>query len=325
MLPELFRIPILGFPVFGFGLMLIVGFLLAAQLCKWLSRRVGIDPEVMINAGIIALISGVIGSRLSHVLENIAYYTSDKRSVWENFREAINITDGGLTFYGGFLLATPIVIAYGLYKKVPILRGMDVVAPCLMVGLALGRVGCFLNGCCYGEQLEWGVSFPYGSPAYVEQYEEGTLPVPPPQQLMTERGHLIDRRVVADRPELKAIAHAHRSAPVLPTQLYSTFNSLLVTAVLVCFFTLRPAPGRVFALMLMMEGLTRFLLELLRVEPPVIGTGTDVLTALPPLSISMIIGLALVPAGAIMWYFTGRFAPPRDAEPASGEPAPATA
>lgn len=324
MLPELFRLPILGFPVFGFGLMMIIGFLLAAQLCKWLSRRVGIDPEVMINAGILVLVSGVIGARLSHVLENLGYYTSASRSAWENFREAINITDGGLTFYGGFIVGFPIVLAYGMYKKVPLRRGMDIMAPCIMVGLALGRVGCFLNGCCYGEQVAWGVHFPYGSPAYVEQYEKDLLPAPPPEELVTERGYLIDRRTVADHPELQQVAHAHRAAAVHPTQLYSTFNSLLVAGVLVAFFTLLPAPGRVFALMLMLEGLTRFLLEILRVEPAVVGAGTGTLPSLPPLSISMIIGLLLIPCGIVMWYLTGKFAPPRPADaPARARSAPA--
>jgi phosphatidylglycerol:prolipoprotein diacylglycerol transferase len=87
----------------------------------------------------------------------------------------LNLSSGGLTFYGGFLLATPVLIGYALWKKVPLLKGMDIVAPCLMVGLAFGRIGCYANGCCYGEEcsLPWGAHFPYGSNAFVEQYEHG--------------------------------------------------------------------------------------------------------------------------------------------------------
>lgn len=94
--------------------------------------------------------SGVAGARLSHVLENWSVYTDPHRTVLQNLWDAVNIRSGGLTFYGGFLLATPCTILYGIIKKVPIKTGMDIVAPCLMIGLGFGRIGCFLNGCCYG-------------------------------------------------------------------------------------------------------------------------------------------------------------------------------
>src|SRR5690606_38879448 len=102
MLPELFRIPGLNIPIYSYGLMLVVGFLLAAALAKFLARRAGLNPEVFINAGIIALIAGVVGARLSHVLENWSVYTDASRSVWENLKDAADIRSGGLTFYGGF-------------------------------------------------------------------------------------------------------------------------------------------------------------------------------------------------------------------------------
>src|SRR6266478_5568876 len=87
----------------------------------------------------------------------------------------------GLMLVIGFLLATPVMIWFAIRKSVPLLRGMDIIAPCLMIGLAFGRIGCYLNGCCYGEecQLPWGAAFPYGSNAYVEQYENGEISVPP--------------------------------------------------------------------------------------------------------------------------------------------------
>src|ERR1051326_1051127 len=156
MLPEILHIPIPSFlqsmvhassiPIYSYGLMMVIGFLAAVQLAKFLSRRVGIDPEIFVNAALIALVAGVIGARLSHVLENLGDYTRADRSVWENFLNMINIRSGGLTFYGGLLLAFPIVVLYGIKKKVPIRRGMDVAAPCIVLGLAFGRIGCFLNG-----------------------------------------------------------------------------------------------------------------------------------------------------------------------------------
>src|SRR4051812_46774612 len=161
MLQELFRIPGTNISLHGYGLMLVIGFLLAVRLGKLLARRSGIDPEVYMNAGLLALVSGVIGARLSHVLENLGQYTNPGRSFGANFMDAVNVTSGGLTYYGGFLLAFPTLVAYAVWRRVPLRTGMDIIAPCLMIGLGIGRVGCFLNGCCYGEEssVPWGVQF----------------------------------------------------------------------------------------------------------------------------------------------------------------------
>src|SRR5688572_11224891 len=109
MLPELFRIPGLDIPVYGYGLMMVIGFLVGMHVAKFLAARLGIDPEIFVNACLIALVAGVAGARLSHVLENFRQYTDPGRSAWANFRDAINIRSGGLTFYGGLLVAFPIV------------------------------------------------------------------------------------------------------------------------------------------------------------------------------------------------------------------------
>src|SRR2546423_6531386 len=150
MLQDLFRIPLINRPVYGFGSMMILGFFVATEFGKFLCRRNKIHPDILMNAALIALISGVIGARLSHVIENWSIYTDPKRTFTANLFDAINISSGGLTFYGGLILGTPITIWYALKKKVPLLLGMDIVAPCLMIGLGFGRIGCFLHGCCYG-------------------------------------------------------------------------------------------------------------------------------------------------------------------------------
>src|SRR5689334_18877037 len=71
MLQELFRIPGLDLPIYSYGLMMVIGFLAAIQLAKYLATRSGLDPEIFINAGLLALVTGIIGARLSHVLENL--------------------------------------------------------------------------------------------------------------------------------------------------------------------------------------------------------------------------------------------------------------
>src|SRR5690349_11188315 len=124
MQPELFRIPGLNLPIYSYGLMLVIGFLLCLELAKFLAKRVNLDPETFVNAGLIALVAGVVGARLSHVIENWPQYTDASRSAWANFVDAVNIRSGGLTFYGGFLLAFPACVLYGIYKRVPVKLGM---------------------------------------------------------------------------------------------------------------------------------------------------------------------------------------------------------
>lgn len=265
MIPELFHIG--GFSVHSFGLMMALGFLAAIQLARWLARRSNLKPDIFSNIAIIGLLAGVAGARLSHVLENFGSQYHSFRS-WADVWDAINITSGGLTFYGGLILAFPACVAYGIYKKVPLRLGMDIVAPCIMLGLAIGRVGCFMNGCCFGRECSadypLAVSFPHGSYAWQEQVQQRKLP-----QFM----------------EMSAL-------PVHPAQLYSTFNSLLVTATLVAFFTMAGGTGRVFSVMLVMEGASRFLLESVRAEPHDYWGHT--------MSFSMVLGLLLAGVGLLM-------------------------
>jgi phosphatidylglycerol:prolipoprotein diacylglycerol transferase len=304
MLQEIFRIPFLNLPIYGYGVMLVIGFLGAIQLAKFLAKKSNIDPELFVNAGLIALVAGVAGARLSHVIENIGYYTNPNRSFFANFFDAINIRSGGLTYYGGFLLAFPALVFYARWKKVPIRLGMDIVAPCLMIGLGFGRIGCFLNGCCYGAtcDLPWAVSFPYYSIPYREEVDEHKITPPAELTRMTISGR-IDllspteiREHAADLPaDAASVAAGQHSLSVHPAQLYSSFTGFLIAALVLCYYTLPHAPGRAFALMMMVEGMTRYLLECLRVEPAVIGD----------FSLSMVLGLALLVVGIVLWFVFG--------------------
>src|SRR5262245_1049546 len=327
MLQVLFRIPWLGWPIYSYGLMMVIGFVCAIQLAKFLAKRSGLDPELFVNAGLLALVTGVLGARLSHVLENIGQYTyvTANRTAWDNFIDAVNIRSGGLTYYGGFLLAFPTLVIYAVKKKIPLRPGMDIVAPCIVIGLGFGRIGCFLNGCCYGDRcdLPWAVTFPYHSFAYEEEVAHGRIG--PPDELLVRRpdgkhrlltrdelrsGHLQDLDPVTRLPipieDLAAARQAAalaRSEPLHPAQLYSTFTAFLIAAIVLCYFTLHHAPGRAFALMLMLEGVTRYILELLRVEPPVWGH----------FSLSMLIGLGLAVLGAVLWVVFGTISSPKPA------------
>jgi phosphatidylglycerol---prolipoprotein diacylglyceryl transferase len=308
MLQELFRFHLFNHivPVYGYGLMLVVAFLACVIASQWLSRRVGINPDLCVDAALIALGTGVLGARLCHVIENLPDYTRHNLSVWQNLYNIFNIHEGGLTFYGGLLLATPCCIAYAIWRKVPVRLGMDIVAPTLMVGLACGRIGCFLNGCCYGQQcdLPWSMRFPYGSSAYIDQVQQRQVPIPP--ELILPGGSLFhqDSPAVAANPRLQQMIASARSLPVQPTQLYSAFTGFLLAALLVTFLGLPHVDGQVFALMLMLEGFSRHVLELIRVEPSIVqihwrGDAYG-------LSTSMLLGFFNVLAGLVMWLWFSR-------------------
>ena len=119
MLQDIIRFSIFGheIAIHGFGLMLVIGFLGAMQLAKFLAKRSGLDGEVFANACLLGLFTGVIGARMSHVLENLSDFTRSDRTVGQNLVEMVNITSGGLTYYGGFLLAFPTLVIYALRKK----------------------------------------------------------------------------------------------------------------------------------------------------------------------------------------------------------------
>jgi phosphatidylglycerol:prolipoprotein diacylglycerol transferase len=321
MLPELFHFNLGGHEIhlYTYGLMMIVGFFAAVYLARFLANKSGLDGELFVNAGLIGLISGVIGARASHVLENLDEFTRSDRTAMQNFLAMINLSSGGLTYYGGFILAFIVLIWYARKKKVSIPLGMDIIAPCLMIGLGFGRIGCFLNGCCHGAVCDepYAVTFPYYSNPYIDQYDHGKGPLKDkvPQQLVEQiygQPRLISpaEAQAQGKTELLALMKQQRSLPVHAAQLYSTITCFILAALLVAYFSMPHVAGRVFALMLMLEGLTRFLLEMLRVEPPVIGS----------FSLSMVLGLMLVGMGAILWITFGRF--PRIVAP-SAQPATA--
>ena len=335
MLQELFRIPGLDWPVYGYGLMLVLGVYAAIELGRYLANRVGVNGDYFVTMGIIALAAGVFGARLSHVLENLDTYTSEQRSFWENLLAAANLSSGGLTFYGGFIFAVPVIYLYLRWRKIPVRLASDVVAPCLMLGLAFGRVGCLLNGCCWGQvcdpnQVPWAITFPYDSPPYVGQYEKGQLE-PPPAPLQEESAYLVledgetlvpelkSRRDIRGDAFLEEIARRTRSLPVHPAQIYSVLNALLITGVSLAYLTLRRSTGQVFALMLILYGIGRFTLETLRVEPAVKMFGLN-----PGFSYSMWVSLFGFLAGVVLWLVFQRHyiaAPVRAAGGRSSNPA----
>jgi phosphatidylglycerol---prolipoprotein diacylglyceryl transferase len=265
-----------GVPIRGYGVML----LLAAGAGIWLSiargRAMGFDADTILALGMEIFLAGIVGARLFYVIEYHETFFPPGRPLRDGLLDAINIPAGGLVVFGS--LPTAGVAAWWFAKRrgLPLLRLADCIAPGMLVGLALGRIGCFLNGCCYGGpcDLPWAVRFPPESPPWMDQVQRGLLPPPG-----------------ANQP-------APWTLPVHPAQLYAAIDAALLAGLAVAFTPMARRQGEVFALVLTLHPLSRILLEQIRVdEPPALGT---------PLSISQLISVGLLLLATALWWWIAR-------------------
>jgi phosphatidylglycerol:prolipoprotein diacylglycerol transferase len=138
-----------GIPIYGYGLMLFLAFVACTWLASRLARREGIAPEHVQDLAIYLFVGGVVGSRVWFFVEEAL---AGRPQDWHHF---LYIWEGGLVFYGGVMGgAIAYLVAYYTFLKknhVSTLKLADVIAPCAALGLCLGRIGCLLNGCCYGD------------------------------------------------------------------------------------------------------------------------------------------------------------------------------
>jgi phosphatidylglycerol:prolipoprotein diacylglycerol transferase len=148
------------FSIHTYGLALAAAFWLGIELSAREARRRGMDPVHIVDLGIVVLISSVAGSRLLYVLGHFEHYRGsllDMLKVWE----------GGLTFYGGLIAGVIFGIGFLKMKRQRVLDAIDVIAPQIALGIAIARIGCFMNGCCFGTEsrLPWACVFPPDSQA----------------------------------------------------------------------------------------------------------------------------------------------------------------
>ncbi len=150
-----------SFAIHWYGVMAAAGFLAATVVVCWNRRAAHMTRDQSTTVVMIAMIAGVIGARIFYVIQFFRYFRNDLTGV-------LRIDRGGLVFYGGFFLALIAVWTYCRLRHLDPLRVFDVMTPALAVGHAAGRIGCFLNGCCYGKptMMAWGVMYPAGSEPY---------------------------------------------------------------------------------------------------------------------------------------------------------------
>ena len=287
MYPELFEIPFTNVTLKSYGLMMVIGFLAAISLIRHLSRNITPNPQLITNAALYSLIAGVVGARFFHVVHYFNHYRGNWLSIFA-------VWHGGLELLGGVILAITVVFFFLLRHKLPVRHYLDVLAIGLTLALAFGRIGCFLIGDCFGKpaNLPWAVRFPYRSHVYYSQVNanlrrnrpEPQLTLPPEYFSYTDKNGIRHPKPYEDLTEQQKIevtTGKYRCLPVHPTQLYSSANGAILCLILYLFWRraqnaaksknakkLFAKPGCTFALMFILYGITRFLIEFLRDDNP---------------------------------------------------------
>ena len=164
-----------GLPIRGYGVMMLVAIVAATSLAVWRGKKRGLLPDTIFSLALWMFLPGIIGGRLFYIIE---YWKSYERETFgQTLSAAVNIAEGGLVVYGALIGGTLGMLAFVRKNRLPLLAVCDFVAPSLVLGLALGRLGCFLSGCCYGGvcDLPWTVTFPNTSAAYEDQMARGQM------------------------------------------------------------------------------------------------------------------------------------------------------
>jgi phosphatidylglycerol:prolipoprotein diacylglycerol transferase len=294
--PDLFRLFGVDFP--SYFVLLLSGFVFATAIGALWAQRIGESADVIVDLGLVMLLAGVAGARIFHVFVDGQFWdyvhlctdpskvdwpldpgecvSSAYDGVWDAAKGLCHPKEadcfqwakfwaGGLTYYGGFVGAS--IAAWFILKsdRFPFWKAADMAGFAVPVGLAFGRMGCLLAGCCFGAacDLPWSISFPERSAASEAQHKAHFLP------------------------------NAHMwSLPVHPTQIYESAASLAIAAL--CLVVVHPRKrydGQVFVTFLVLYGVARFLLEFLR---------RDDRGGLFGLSTSQLMGIAAVVFAAIV-------------------------
>ena len=298
-------IPILGhLDLPSYFVLLTLSFVIGAWMTRREAPRLGLDRERVLDLNIYIVVWAIVGARFLHVIadghfhdyvnlcvDNFKVHATEAKVTFCNASSecgwdyvcnlaahtchpprdcfaALEVWRGGLTFYGGFIFAT----AFGLYfarkHRMGVGKVADLCAPWIAFGLALSRVGCFLNGCCFGKvtNVPWAVRFPIGSPAWEAQRD----------------AHLI--------------ANGAATLPVHPTEIYLAVLNL--TTFLALYFIVRRRKrfdGQVFAWLLILKGTFRSFVEIWRDDDRGVFFGW--------LSTSQIISLPLIALGVyLLWH-----------------------
>lgn len=229
MFPKLFTIPVfelLGrsfgpFSLHMYGILLVTALLAALWLSGVLARKEGLDPQKVQDLGIASIIAGLLGAKLLLVIVDFDQYRASPRAL-------LDVLQSGGVFYGGLLGGIPVAWWYIKRHGLPLFNTLDLLAPAVALGQAIGRVGCFAAGCCYGapSTVPWSVIF------------------------TSDDAH--------------ALVGVPLGIPLHPSQLYESFGTLVLMFVLLAVLKRRKFHGQVLCVYLLGYAVLRFTLEFFR-------------------------------------------------------------
>ncbi len=174
-----------GRSVYWYGIFTALGFMVGYIFLMINRRFTKMSKEQPANLVILAAVAGIVGARIFYVVQ-----FWDSQFADQHWTSIFRIDQGGQVFYGGFILASIAIILYCKVKKLNVLSVLDILTPSLAIGHAFGRVGCFINGCCFGRPTEcsFGIKYAKGSFAY-EKYH--SIIAIHPVQLYEAFGNLV--------------------------------------------------------------------------------------------------------------------------------------
>ena len=282
---------VFGYPIRFYGLMIALG--LMAGLVSWwrLGRRENEAWDFNFFSDLLlwGMISGLIGARLFYVVSDLPHYVADPRRI-------LYIHRGGLVYYGALLGGWAAMLWYARRHRVNFIKFHDLIITSIPLGHAFGRMGCFLNGCCFGRLHDGlcAVTYPLTSAAGDAHYHAGLIQH---ETVFAQMSHYL-RGGFTDSTFLEALQNNVmagratwadiRSAPVHPVQLYESAFNILLYVFLVWAYRSRKRDGMIVGLYFLIYPVGRFILEFFRGDDRTYAAG---------FSVAQWIGLALLTIG----------------------------
>lgn len=261
-----------GIPIHTYGVLVGGGFIAAVTVASWLAYREWPGEEgarkrdQVLDLAFYVFIGAMVGSRVLFIIVNWKDYAAQPSKIFD--------LGGGLVFYGGLIGASVTAFWYARKHDIEFLRLADIAMPTVSLGQALGRLGCFSAGCCWGdittEAYKWGVHFPGAGAKNLFGGSAGTSSLAYQSQATDSRyvveatGQVLHDAVPgAVRISEWATQHGH-TLPVHPTQLYESSGQLVLFVGLLTMRRFRRFHGMIFGTWLICYAILRSTVELFR-------------------------------------------------------------
>ncbi len=215
-----------SFELRSYGLMLAISFIAGIYWAVFRAKKKGVDPNKIMDLSVIIIICAIVGSRLLYVFFHLDEFRGHWTDTFNPFQSNGQIGIAGLTMLGGVVLSFVVSIIYLRRKKLPFLQFADIMMPPVALGIFVTRIGCYLNGCCWGMPCHshFGVVFPLESPA----------------------------------------GNMFQGVPIIPTQLYSSAYGLIIMVLLLIAERWQKFDGFLMYLFFIFYGIARFVIDFFR-------------------------------------------------------------